>query len=295
LGRNPATLGRELRRNSTSIDKKFNNSPKKKKHYLPHRAEKKYQEQRIKAKTPFPLKNIFIYQYTTKHLEKGWSPELISGRPKEEYSQEISHECIYQFIHGKYAKVRDLKLWEYLPRKHQKRRKKHGRKGKRVLIPNRIDISLRPEIVEKRGRYGDWEEDTIFGRGKGAALATFNERKSRYVVICKLGQKTAKNMMEAATKTFLCLPEGLRETLTFDNGSENMRHEEITLRTAINVYFARAYHSWERGGNERINGLIRRYYPKKTNFDEISEAELQHVQDQINHRPMKCLGFNPPP
>lgn len=292
LGRPKSTVGREIERNSSVIERRLNNSPKKKKHYLPDTAQKKYEDRRRKSKTPYPLRNPFIHKYTITHLKIGWTPEIISGRLKTEFQEQISHECIYQYIYSNHEKARELRLYEYLPRRHRKRREYTGRKTRRVLIPNRTDISLRPEIVGSRGRFGDFEGDTIFGIGAGAALATVNERISRYLFIKKLMRKTAEEMKEAVVASL----RGIKDihTLTFDNGSENINHEEMAAIIGIKIYFARPYHSWERGANERVNGLIRRFYPKKTKFDDISEEEIQHVQDLINNRPMKCLKWKTP-
>ena len=269
-------------------------APRKKKHYLPDRAQMKYEEKRRKAKTSYPLKNPFIYTYVHEHLKFGWSPEIISGKLKEDHGQKISPECIYQYIYSKRARDKGFRLWEWLTRSHKKRRKKTGRKTRRTLIPNRIDIGQRPATVDTRERTGDWEGDTIFGRGKGSALGTFNERKSRIIRIRKLKKKTAKEMERAASRAFSGEPEEFRLTMTMDNGSENTRHEAISKKTGLTIYFARPYHSWERGSNERGNGMIRRYYPKKTNFDNISEKEIMLVQELINNRPMKCLGWKTP-
>ena len=290
--RDESTIGREIERNSSVIERRLNNSPKKKKHYLPDTADKKYLERRRKSKTPFPLRTPFIYKYTIKHLKMGWTPQIISGRLKTEFQEQISPECIYQYIYSAQAKEKGLKLWEYLPRSHRKRRKFNGRKTRRVLIPNRTDISLRPEIVENRGRFGDFEGDTIFGVGAGSALATMNERLSRYLFLRKLERKTAEEMKNAVIEA-LNATKGIK-TLTFDNGSENTKHEEMAKSLKIDVYFARPYHSWERGANERTNGLVRRYFPKKTNFDNVTETELQVVQDLINNRPIKCLKWRTP-
>lgn len=160
-GRQKSIIGREIERNSSVIERRLNNSPEKKKHYLPDTAQKKYVTRRRKSKTPFPPRDPFIHKFTLKHLEIGWTAELISRHLKIEYEEEISHECIYQYIY----RDQGLKLWEYLPGRHRKRRKYSGRKTRRVLIPDRIDISLRPKIVEKRERFGDLEADTIFGEG----------------------------------------------------------------------------------------------------------------------------------
>lgn len=294
LHRDPSTIGREMKRNETSIERRLNNSPKKKKHYLPDRAQAKYEERREKAKTSYPLKNPFIYTYVHEHLKTDWSPEVISGRLEKEHGLKISHECIYQYIYSKRARDKGFRLWECLTRRHKKRRKKTGRKSRRVLIPNRIDISQRPAIVDTRERTGDWEGDTIFGKGNGAALGTFNERKCRVIRIRKLKRKTADEMGKAAIKVFSTEPEELRLTMTMDNGPENTGHEKISRKTGLKIYFARPYHSWERGGNEKGNGMIRRYFPKKTSFDDISEKEIRFVEDRINNRPMKCLGWKTP-
>jgi len=292
LGRFKSTIGREMKRNATSIERRFNNSPQKQKHYLPDTAQKKYVDRRRKSKSPYPLRNSFIHKYTLQHLKIGWTPQIISGRLKVEFQEQISHECIYQYIYSDHAKDKGYRLWEYLPRRHRKRRQYTGRKTRRVLIPNRTDISLRPAIVGSRGRFGDCEGDTIFGVGDGAALATVNERISRYVEIRKLKRKTAEEMKEAVIASLSGI-KGIH-TLTFDNGPENTKHEEMAAIIGIKIYFARPYHSWERGANERINGLIRRFYPKKTNFNDISEADIQLSQDLINNRPMKCLKWKTP-
>ena len=294
LDRHRATIRRELRRNSTCIDRRFNGCKNKKRYYLPDRAQVKYENRRKHAKTTYPLKNPFIYTYTLAHLKIGWSPEMISGKIKKDHKQEISHECIYRYIYGKHAKEKGYNLWEYLIRSHQKRRRKHGRKGKRMLIPNRIGIEQRPAIVETRERLGDWEGDTIFGKGQGAALATFNERKDKIIKIKKLLRKTAKEMEMAADRVFKSIPKEIRLTITLDNGPENTLHQEISRNTGLQVYFAHPYHSWERGGNERGNGIMRRYFPKGTSFDNISEEEIYLVQELINNRPMKCLDWKTP-
>jgi IS30 family transposase len=295
LQRDYSTIYREIKRNHTSINRKYNNSPKKKKFiYLPYKAQKKYQQRRKKSKSPFPLKNPFIYRFTTEHLKKGWSPELISGRLQFLYGEKhsISHECIYQFIYSK--RGRRMQLCKYLPRRHKKRRKHNGRSTRRHLIPNRTDISLRPKEVEDREVAGHWEGDSIVGVGKGSALHTEVERHSRYLLIRKKKRKTAEETATVMTEMYLSVPKHLRKTTTADNGSEFCSHEKVTKKTKIQIFFARPYHSWERGSNENANGLVRRFFPKKTNFDPISKQEIQAVQNAINHRPKKCLEFRTP-
>lgn len=297
LKRNPSTISRELSRNKTMLDIRFNNNPNKKMdknnyHYLPDRAQVKYLERRKESKQQPILKTIALFKFVVKSLKKGDSPELISGRAKLLNIGSISHECIYQFIYSK--KGKELKLSECLPRAHKKRKKKGGRKGKRHLIPNRIDISQRPAIIETREEIGHWEGDSIVGVGKGAALHTQVERKTRLFKIRKIERKTAENTAEAMISIFSVIPEKLRKSSTEDNGSEFTKWETVSNELGIDIYFAQPYHSWERGSNEKANGLVRRFFPKRTNFDDVTDEEIQAVEDWINNRPMKCLDFRTP-
>ena len=297
LGRDPGTISREIQRNKTMVGIKNNNNPTAKKYienmcYFPDKAQKKYNERRFESKQGCPLKTLDLYDYVIKKLKKGWSPDLISGRAKLEGIGNISHECIYQFIYGKC--FRSLKLWEYLARNHRKRRKKHGRKGKRTLIPNKICIDYRPHAVEDRIEFGHWEGDSIVGVGKGSALHTQIERKSRYIQIQKISRKGSKETADAMINIFEKFPEHARKTSTEDNGCEFTQWERVSSKLKMDIYFAHAYHSWERGSNERGNGLVRRFLPKKTNFDDVPEDKIKTIEFWINHRPMKCLEYKTP-
>ncbi len=289
LGRHRSTICREIKRNSTSIESRYNNSSKKRKHYLPDRAQQKYIQRRKESKYPFPLKNPWIYRYTLRKLKIGWSPETISGRLKLKYDEYISHETIYQFIYSKVGRKKEL--CKYLRRSHPKRRKYSGRKSKRTLIPNRRDISLRPEKAETREEFGHWEGDSIVGVGKGAALHSEVERKCRKLFLRKVKQKTSAETRKVMVAIYKPLPKKAKLSGTLDNGSEFTEHEKVTKESGIDLFFATPYHSWERGTNENTNGLVRWYFPKKTNFDEISEEEIQKVENAINNRPRKCLGY----
>lgn len=293
MKRGRSTIQNEIKRNSTVIDARYNNSPKKqKKHYLPDRAQQKYEKKRKESKHSFPLKSPWVHEYVIRKLKEGLSPEIISGRLKVKYEEQISPECIYQYIYSKRAKK--LELWKYLRRAHKKRRKQKGRKSRSEKIINRRDISLRPSVVEMRVRAGDWEGDSIVGRGKGSALHTQANRMSRMVRIRKMKRKTAAEAAQAMISIFKALPEQLAMTSTLDNGPEHSKHEYVTSETGVDIYFARPYASWQRGTNENTNGLIRWYFPKKTNFDAISDEEIQHVEDALNNRPRKCLGYQTP-
>ena len=296
IGRSHSTIKREIQRNKTMLGVRNNNDPKAKKeaknyHYLPDRANKKYMIRRKDSKPPASLKTFELREFLFEKIKQGWSPELAAGRAKILGIGSISHECIYQFIYGE---GRALGLWKYLPRSHKKRRKYNGRKGKRTLIPHRIGIEHRPKAVEDRKEFGHWEDDSIVGVGIGAALNTKRERLSRYMMITKIPRKTAKFTRIATCKRFKSLPPSAKKTNTADNGSEFTEHQKTAAQTGLKFFFATPYHSWERGTNENGNGLVRRFFPKKTDFNQVTPSQIKAVEHWCNHRPLKCLNFKTP-
>lgn len=297
MNKDPSTIRRELKRNKTMIGTRHNNNPNGKNnpnnfHYIPDRAQKKYLERRKESKQQCPLKTVALFAFIVKHLKKGISPELIAGRAQLKSIGNISHECIYQFIYSK--KGKELQLYQYLVRVHRRRRKQKGRKHRKSHIPNRVGIEFRSDDANSRKEFGHWETDSVLGVGKRSALNTNRERKSRYVFATKISQKTAKNTRVAICKRFKPLPPKARISNTADNGSENTEHEKVTEEIGMQFFFANPYHSWERGTNENGNGLIRRFFPKKTDFDLVTDEQIQAVENWINNRPMKCLGFKTP-
>lgn len=177
----------------------------------------------------------------------------------------------------------------------KKRKKRYGSKAAgRGCIPNRVDIDERPAIVDTRNRIGDWEGDTIIGsHDGGAVIATMVERKSRFTIVAKSNDKTTRSVIAGIIKKMKPL-SSLVETVTFDNGKEFSGHKHLTTSLGSDIYFAKPYHSWERGLNENTNGLIRQYFPKKTSFDNIDELEFHNAATKINNRPRKCLGYSTP-
>lgn len=297
MQRDPTTIRREIKRNKVMIGTKHNNNPSTKNnprnfHYLPDRAHQKYMSRRKESKQLCSLKTLALYQFTLEQLKEGLSPDLIAGVAKKDGIGSISHECIYQFIYSKRGK--ELQLYQYLTRKHQKRRVCKGRKNRVSKIPNRIGIELRPKAVDTRLEFGHWETDSVLGVGKKSALNTNRERMSRYILAKKIQRKTAKNTQQAIRRQFRSLPLQARLSITADNGTEFTQHEIVTKKISTPFYFADRYASYQRGTNENGNGLIRRFYPKKTDFDTVSDRQLQAVIDWINHRPMKCLGYKTP-
>jgi IS30 family transposase len=285
LGRDKGTISRELQRNaSTEYDC-----------YTPCQAQRRCDERRKKASRRPRLKNETVRIYVREKLALGWSPELIAGRLSlEQPEQSLSYEAIYQYIYHPKTKERE-ELIACLRRAHKKRRNKSiGRKARKTKIPNRVPIDARPKSVESRRYYGHWEGDSLVSRKSLAALNSLTERKSRFLFLTKLNRKGAEETRNAVVSRLHKLPARMRRTLTLDNGTENAQHEEITARIKTKCYFAHPYASWQRGTNEHINGLIRWYLPKGTDFCKISEEQIAQIESLINNRPRKCLGFKTP-
>jgi IS30 family transposase len=285
LGRNKGTISRELARNSAPEYRR----------YTPCRAHARACERKITANTHERLKNDFIRQYVRDGLEKGWSPEQIAGRIRIDHpGYSVNHEAIYQYIYHPQNPDR-VEMINLLRRAHKKRRNKSiGRKVRKATIPNRISIETRPISIENRNRYGHWEGDSLISRKSKAALNTLAERKSRLVLITKLPRKGAAETNKAVINRLKMLPANGRQTLTLDNGTENAKHEQLSSKLGIKCYFAHPYASWERGTNENLNGLIRWYLPKGTDFSKITPEQIARIEYLLNSRPRKCLGYKTP-
>ena len=217
-----------------------------------------------------------------------WSPEQISDYCGKERELPISHEWIYQYIYR--DKHNGGTLWKHL-RCHKKRRKRYGSYEKRGQIPNRKWIEQRQQAVEDRSRLGDWEADTIIGKGKKGAIVTLVDRKSRFL---RMGLVARRTKEAVAGKIISLLADLPVHTITCDNGKEFTDHEEFAKALGAEVYFAHPYASWERGTNENTNGLIRQYIPKNTKFSDLTCADMKFVENRLNTRPRKCLSFATP-
>ena len=279
LGRSPSTLSRELFRNQGERG------------WRPRQAQLKSIERLVaRGKNNSQKISEAAWEYAEKHLtEDQWSPEQIAGRIKIEGIETISHETIYQrILQDKHA---GGTLYAHL-RCKKKRKKRYGSaRSTRGVIPNRVDIDQRPAIVESRERTGDWEGDTIIGSyDGGAVIASMVERKSRFTVLAKSRNKTAIEVTQNINQQMLPVAD-LVHTVTFDNGKEFSLHETMACMLNAKIYFAKPYHSWERGLNENTNGLVRQYFPKKVPFDSITNDELQPVAKKLNDRPRECLNY----
>ena len=223
-------------------------------------------------------------------IRQEWSPEQVSDWLKDNHGLQISHEWIYQYIlMDKHA---GGNLHRHL-RCQKKRRKRYGSYDRRGILKNRVSIDERPAIVDTRQRLGDWEVDTIIGKGHRHAIVSLVERKSRLALLKKVESKTAQAVADAVVELMKSLPVRTH-TITADNGKEFADHERIAKELNTDIYFAHPYSSWERGTNENMNGLIRQYFPKKRSFVTITQQEIDFVMERLNNRPRKCLGFKSP-
>jgi len=295
-GRSLADMAKALRRNKSTVSRELsrNGSPKHQL-YSPCRAQVRSDERRSKASRRPRINDVRIRSYIREKLTLGWSPEIIAGRlPLEHPRLHISHEAIYQYLYDRRTKHRK-ELVEFLRRAHRRRKLKGlGRKVRKTKIPNRIPIEVRPKAVDSRRYYGHWEGDTMESQKSPPVLNSLTERKSRFLLLTKLERKAAGETKRAIVGRLAGLPPELRRTLTLDNGTENTLHEEITMEIGAKCYFARPYASWQRGTNEQINGMVRWYLPKGTDFRNITEEEIAAVESRINNRPRKCLKFKTP-
>ena len=203
----------------------------------------------------------------------------------------VSHESVYRHIYQ--DKQRGGDLIKHL-RGQKVYRKRYGSgQQRRGMIKNRVSIDLRPDIVDQKTRIGDWEGDTVIGKAHQGALVTLVDRCSRYTLARRVDSKHAGGV-STAINSMLGPYKDQCHTITFDNGKEFAGHETIAAHLQAAVYFAHPYHSWERGLNENTNGLIRQYHPKKTNFKLVSHEAVASMQNKLNHRPRKCLGYKTP-
>ena len=227
-------------------------------------------------------------------LKAGWTPDMIGQRAKLEGRPYVSKETIYTHVY-KEAKSGGT-LWKYLPRAKRKRHRRcprlEGRgKGK---IPDQRMIDTRPAEVETRKTVGHWEGDLINGARETGNLVTLVERNTRFTLVGRTDSKEAEEVTGKISALMATLPQKARTGITFDNGKEFSHHKTIAANTGMDVFFARPYHSWERGTNENTNGLIRRIHPKKSSFAGIGPTELEHIDRYLNDRPRKCLGWMTP-
>jgi IS30 family transposase len=280
IGKHPSVISRELRRN---CDLRGGN-------YDFDLAERKCR-QRHHTKFKHIKMTPMMIVYINDKLSQKLSPEQIVGLSKINGIECVSHERIYQ--HVWLDKKRRGNLHKDLRSKGKPYSKRGSKKTKRSRIPNRIDIDERPKFIEERKRFGDLEIDTIVGKDHKSSILTINDRMTGLLRIGKLANQSSLCAAEKAIE-LLSDWKPLLKTITADNGMEFTHHQLIAKELLIDFYFAKPYHSWERGSNENLNGLIRQYIPKKTDFNTITDEFVTFVENELNNRPRKRFEFLSP-
>lgn len=265
--------------------------------YRAARAQRKADARQEHCHARVTLNNDKAVTCVINSLESGRTPEMIAGRVRLDFPHDKTMwacpETIYRFIYAQ--ENRHYQLRDYLPRGHKKRRKHHGRRVHSSHIPARVSIHDRPEEVNDRSEFGHWESDSVLGtKHAGGGVHTEVERQTRMMFATKVEAITSRCGVDAQKRIFMSLPAHARKSTTMDNGTEMHLHTELVTECGMNTYFADPYSSWQRGTNEHHNGRLRRYYPKGTDFTEVSETELQEVINEINNHPRKCLGWKTP-
>jgi len=278
LGRSRSTINREIGRNSDVQGYRGSLAVK--------RTDRRRRGAKKKIKLDVPMQSMI-----RSLLGEYYSPEQISGRLKLALGVEISHETIYKHIWGDKQSGGDL--YKFLRTQGKRYRKRGVSKDKRGQIKNAVSIDERPAIVEEKSRIGDWEIDTVIGKNHKQALVTIVERKSKFMVMKKVENKTAE-LVAAATIELLRPYKDLVLTITADRGKEFAHHEKVAKALDCDYYFAHPYSSWERGLNEHTNGLIRQFFPKGSRFEEITERMVKRVKGLLNRRPRKILKYATP-
>lgn len=278
IGVDKSTITRELQRNS------------KVRSYNAEYAQKQTDTKRKQAKKAIKLTEE-MKKDICQLLNWQFSPEQIVGIRKLQGKQTMSHESIYRYIWK--DKKQGGKLYLNLRNSSKKYKKRYNATDKRGVIPNKKMINQRPKIVDERGRLGDWEIDTVIGSAHKGALVTIVERKSSYLKMAILKSKKADLVSNATIDLLKTIDEQVL-TITSDNGKEFANHQNIASKLNADFYFANPYHSWERGLNEYTNKLIRQYFPKKHDFTLITRQHVEKVEELLNNRPRKKLGFKTP-
>ena len=280
IGKDKSVVSREIRRNRDGRNQA----------YKPELAQRKY-EKRLSDKPKHIRFTPAVQQMVAAKLAEKLSPEQIAGVCKKEGVACVSHERIYQHIWQ--DKKHKGSLYQNLRTQGKRYRKRGNSKDSRGIISGRVPIEHRPPQVEQKQRFGDLEIDTIIGKNHKGAIVTINDRATGMLLMKKVERKEAMLVRDAAVELLQDWMPHLH-TMTADNGKEFALHQLISQQLKIDFFFANPYHSWERGANENLNGLIRQYIPKQSEFNLITDDYIHYVQQQLNNRPRKRFDFNAP-
>jgi len=285
LDRAASTVSREIRRN-TGVGRKAV--------YQPAHADdlawsRRWQGSRLERQPD--LRKLVLDR-----LAMGWSPEQIAGRLAYEQGKPVlSHESIYRFIYAQIRRTNDTSWRLYLPRAKFKRGYR-GHKGgaSQLHIKHRVPIEKRPACVDKRQQTGHWEADLMMFSNKKDNLLVAQERCSRFIFIALQTDKKADRVARNLESWFAPLPPQMRRTLTQDNGTEFAEHHRLNKKPGMKTYFCEPRSPWQKGGVENANGRLRRFLPKKTKTDDVSQKEIETIAAICNNTPRKCIGYKTP-
>jgi IS30 family transposase len=307
IGVHRSTITRELRRGSWQPERdhanlrpylrnKLDTSGPHDRLYLAGQAQLRADGRKKASHQPFRMTYDRLVDWVVKHVCKGWTVEEIAGRLPIEFGDDprmrVCHETLYAWIYDPGQQHREL--WQYLPRGQKKRRRRKGRGIHRERFKWRTSIHDRPEVIEDRAQFGHWESDSVLGAHGTGGIHTTVERTSRYYQAIKIPAITARATVDAQIGLFAGFPGHAVRSVTADNGSEFAFHYELADTLAVPTYFADPYSAYQRGSNEHFNGRLRRYLPKATSFEDLTQDELDEFVHEINNRPRKILGWATP-
>jgi len=274
MGRDRSTIYRELSRNAGDRG------------YRPEQAQRRAAARRQRCRKPAKLDDPAVRRYVEAGLKRRWSPDQIAGRAQRDFRRQpgrrLSRQTIYNWIDGK------APHWRPALRRGGRPPERRGK------LTDRARIGGRPDVINGRRRYGDWEGDTIVGKGRRGGLLTLVERKSGYLRIGLADDLRATTATRVARRRMKDLPASLRRSLTLDNGKEFADHRRLARVLGLDVYFAEPHRPWQRGSNENANGLLRQYFPKGTDFARVVHQEAARVERQLNERPRRRLDYRTP-
>jgi IS30 family transposase len=274
LGRDRSTIHRELKRNAGQRG------------YRPKQAQRFAEERRLACRRPHKMDDSTVHNYVREKLEIRWSPDQIAGRCRRDFPRQpsrwLSRQTIYNWIDDRATQ------WRSWLRRGGRPPEKRGR------LADCVRIDGRPDVINNRRRYGDWEGDTIVGKGRKSALVTLVERKSGYARVGRADNLKAETTRRVTERRMSDLPASLKRSVTFDNGKEFAEHEQLARHLDLDIYFAMPYRSWQRGTNENTNGLLRQFFEKGTDFSRISHQAVARVEKLLNERPRRRLDYRTP-
>lgn len=274
MQRDRSTIYREIRRNTGACG------------YRPKQAQRLADARRAACRRPHKMKDPETHRYVHDRLLKLWSPDQIAAFSRREFprrpQRRLSRQTIYNWIKT------HCRGWRTLLRRHGRSKEKRGK------LKDCVRIDGRPDVINQRCRYGDWEGDTIVSAYRRSGLLTLVERKSGFTRLGLVDTLKSSTTMKMAERRLQKLPECLRRSMTFDNGKEFAEHRYLTDKLGMDIYFAAPYSSWQRGTNENTNGLLRQFFPKGTDFARISHQEVARVEKLLNERPRRRLGYRTP-